>query len=171
VVLPIYLFVSLVVIAFEKSDDYVEAAAVTVVGMAAAGAYAFLPAGHRGLRLAEQWAAGNEVDRATALEDTYTYARGAAIRGVAASGVLSGALLVLVGAIAGATGSRLVQYGIMGAPAGCFFALTSVRSFVEGSMRPARVAIAGDSGIGDSRPRSRPTFAAWSNVAMLAVTF
>ena len=38
-------------------------------------------------------------------------------------------------------------------------------------MRPARVALAGDTGIGDSLPRSRPTFAAWSNVLMLAVTF
>ena len=38
-------------------------------------------------------------------------------------------------------------------------------------MRPARVAIAGDTGIGDSLPRSRPTFAAWSNVSMLATAF
>ena len=38
-------------------------------------------------------------------------------------------------------------------------------------MRPARVAIAGDTGIGDSLPRSRPTFAMWSNVSMLAVAF
>ncbi len=38
-------------------------------------------------------------------------------------------------------------------------------------MRPARAAIAGDTGIGDSLPRSRPTFAAWSNVSMLAVAF
>jgi len=38
-------------------------------------------------------------------------------------------------------------------------------------MRPARVAIAGDTGIGDALPRSRPTFAAWSNVSILAVAF
>ena len=38
-------------------------------------------------------------------------------------------------------------------------------------MRPARVAIAGDTGIGDSLPRSRPTFAAWSNVSILAAAF
>ena len=38
-------------------------------------------------------------------------------------------------------------------------------------MRPARVAIAGDTGIGDSLPRSRPSFAAWSNMSVIAVAF
>ena len=38
-------------------------------------------------------------------------------------------------------------------------------------MRPARVAIAGDTGIGDSLPRSRPTFAAWTSLSVLAVAF
>lgn len=38
-------------------------------------------------------------------------------------------------------------------------------------MRPVRTAIGGDSGIGDSLPRSRPSFAAWSNLAILAVAF
>ena len=38
-------------------------------------------------------------------------------------------------------------------------------------MRPARIAIAGDMGIGDALPRSRPSFAAWSNASMLAVAF
>jgi hypothetical protein len=38
-------------------------------------------------------------------------------------------------------------------------------------LRPARVAIAGDTGIGDSLPRSRTSFAAWSNVSVLATAF
>jgi class 3 adenylate cyclase len=38
-------------------------------------------------------------------------------------------------------------------------------------MRPARLAIAGDTGIGDSLPHSRPSFAAWSSVFMLAAAF
>ena len=80
-------------------------------------------------------------------------------------------LLVVVGAIAGATGSRLVQYGIVGAVFGAVSSLIVVHSFVEAAMRPARIAIAGDTGIGDALPRSRPTFAAWSNVSMLAVAF
>jgi class 3 adenylate cyclase len=46
-----------------------------------------------------------------------------------------------------------------------------VHSIVEAMLRPARAAIAGDTGIGDSLPRSRPTFAAWSNISMLAVAF
>ena len=73
--------------------------------------------------------------------------------------------------IAGATGSRLVQYGILGAAVGAGAQLIAVHSFVEAAMRPARVAIAGDTGIGDALPRSRPSFAAWSNVSMLAVAF
>jgi adenylate cyclase len=46
-----------------------------------------------------------------------------------------------------------------------------VHSYTEAAVRPARVALAGDTGIGDSMPRSRPTFAMWSNVSMLAVAF
>lgn len=46
-----------------------------------------------------------------------------------------------------------------------------MHSFVEGALRPARAAIAGDTAIGDSLPRSRPTFAAWSKMSTLAVAF
>ena len=88
-----------------------------------------------------------------------------------ANAVWGALLLVVVGAIAGASGSRLVQYGILGAAVGAAVQLIAVHSFVEAALRPARVAIAGDTGIGDSLPRSRPTFAAWSNVSMLAVAF
>jgi adenylate cyclase len=168
--LPGYFVVSFVIVAFEDSDRYVEAAAVTVV-VVLAQCYLFLPSGRRRFGLAEQWAAGHEVDRATALEYTYIYARGAVARGVVGSAISIALLLVVVGAIAGASGSRLVQYGILGAALGTGNLLIAAHSFVEAAMRPARVAIAGDTGIGDSLPRSRPTFAAWSNVFMLAVAF
>ena len=46
-----------------------------------------------------------------------------------------------------------------------------MHSIAEAALRPARLALAGDTGIGDSLPRSRPTFAAWSNVSMLATAF
>ena len=170
VVLPVWLFLSFVVVAFEKSDQYVEAAVITVVALLVMS-YVFLPPGHRQLRRAERWAAGDDVDRLTALEDTYAYARGAAARGVTGTAVLAAALLVVVGAIAGATGSRLLQYGILGASAGISVALIAVHNFVEAALRPARTALAGDTGIGDALPRSRPTFAAWSNVAMIAAAF
>ena len=169
-VLPSYVVVSLVVVVFEDSDRYAEAAAVTVV-VVLVQCYLFLPPGRRRFGLAEQWAAGHEVDRATALEYTYIYARGAVARGVVVGAISICLLLVVVGAIAGATGSRLVQYGILGAAFGTANLLIAAHSFVEAAMRPARIAIAGDTGIGDSLPRSRPTFAGWSNVFMLAVAF
>jgi adenylate cyclase len=169
-VLPAYFVMSFVVVAFEDSNRYVEAAAVTVV-VVLAQCYVFLPPGRRRFGLAEQWAAGHEVDRATALEYTYIYARGAVARGVVGGTISIALLLVVVGAIAGASGSRLVQYGIVGAALGTGNLLIAAHSFVEAAMRPARIAIAGDTGIGDSLPRSRPTFAAWSNVCMLAVAF
>src|SRR5882757_9212796 len=81
VVLPSYFVVSFVVVAFEDSDRYVEAAFVTVVAVLAQCCL-FLPPGGRRFGLAELWAAGHEVDRAKALEATYTWARGAVARGV-----------------------------------------------------------------------------------------
>jgi class 3 adenylate cyclase len=170
VVLPVYLVVSFLVVGFERSGHYVEAAAVTFVAVPVQG-YVFLFPGHRRLRFAEQWAAGHEVDRGPAIEDTYTYARGAVARGMAGTPVMSAALFAVVGAIAGATGSRLIQYGIFGAAVGICTALFGAHSFVEGGLRPARAALGGDTGIGDSLPRARPTFAAWSSVSMLTVAF
>ena len=60
-----------VVVAFEESDRYVEAAAVTVVAVLVR-AYVMVLPGLGRIRLVEQWAAGHEVDRATALDATYT---------------------------------------------------------------------------------------------------
>jgi adenylate cyclase len=81
-------------------------------------------------------------------------------------------LLIGVGVIAGASGSRLVQYGIVGAAAaGIGMALIGSHTFGEGALRPARAALAGDTGIGDSLPRSRPTFAAWLDLSMLGSMF
>jgi class 3 adenylate cyclase len=169
-ILPIYLASSFIVVAFEESGHYVEAAGVTVIAVLVLVYVTVLPGLGRH-RLVEQWAAGHEIDRAKALDATYTWARGAVARAVVVTAVWAALLLVLVGAIAGASGSRLVQYGILGAAVGTAVQLISIHSFVEAALRPARVAIAGDTGIGDSLPRPRPTFAAWSDVSMLAVAF
>jgi class 3 adenylate cyclase len=170
VVLPVYLFLSFFVAAFEKSDHYVEAAMVTVVVLLLGVCVVFLP-GSGPSRLVEEWAAGHDIDRTRALDATYTYARGAVARGLG-SNVIGGALnLVVVGAIAGGTGSRLIQYGILGAAIGIGIEMLAIHSFVEATLRPARVAIAGDTEVGDSLPRSRPTFAAWSNLSVLGVAF
>jgi class 3 adenylate cyclase len=80
-------------------------------------------------------------------------------------------LLVVVDVIVGASGSRLVQYGTLGFSIGIAINLVGMHAFVEGALRPARVALGGDTGIGDALPRSRPTFAAWSTISMLASVF
>ncbi len=167
---PTFLGWAFVVVAFQKSDRYVEAAAVTLGGMLLLQYLVVLP-GLGGLRLAEQWAAGREVDAAKALDETYTYARGAAARAVGVTAVWAALLFAGVGAIAGASGLPLVQFAALGAVIGGIAQLASVHSYVEGALRPVRAAIAGGTGIGDSLPRSRPTFAAWANVSMLSVAF
>ncbi|WP_445159464.1 adenylate/guanylate cyclase domain-containing protein [Mycobacterium sp. Dal123C01] len=168
--LPVFLAWSFVVVAFQKSDCYVEAAAVTVAAMLFMDYLVILP-GRGGLRLAEQWAAGQEVDPARALDSTYAYARGAVVRAVGVGTIWAALLLVSVGALAGASEARLVQYAILGAAVGAALNLIPVHSYVEGALRPVRVSIAGDTGIGDALPRSRPTFAGWSKISVLAVAF
>ena len=168
--LSVYLVLSFLIVAFERSDRYVEAAAVTV-GTVLVMVYVTNLPGLGASRLVEGWAAGREVDRARALDATYAWARTAGARGVGANAVFIALLFLLVGAIAGATGSRLVQYAILGAASGFSVVLIAVHSYPEIALRPARVALAGDTGMGDALPRSRPTFAAWSNLAMLAAAF
>jgi adenylate cyclase len=168
--LPVYLVFSFLIVAFERSDRYVEAAAVTV-GTVLVMVYVGILPGLGGSRLVERWAAGREVDRARALDATYAWARTVGARGVGANAVFIALLFVLVGAIAGATGSRLVQYAILGAASGISVVLIAVHSYPEAALRPARVALAGDTGMGDTLPRSRPTFAAWSNLTVLAAAF
>jgi class 3 adenylate cyclase len=168
--LPIYLVTSFVVVASEGSDQYVEAAAISVIATLALAFVVVLPGLGQG-RVVEHWAAGREGDRAKALDATYTLARGVVARATVSHAGGAALLLVVVGVTAGASGSRVAQYAILGAAFGTAVQLIAVHSMVEGALRPARVAIAGDTGIGDSLPRSRPTFAAWSNMSTLAVAF
>ena len=169
-VLQVYLLFSIVVLAFQESDRYVEAAAVTVVAVLVEQYVIVLPGVGR-IRIVERWAARREVDRARALDATYIWARGMVVRAMGINAVGAAVQGVVVGVIAGAPGSRLVQYGLLGAAVGAGTQLVAVHGFVEGSMRPIRVALGGDTGIGDSLPRTRPTFAAWSNASVLAVAF
>jgi adenylate cyclase len=78
---------------------------------------------------------------------------------------------VVVGAIAGATVPRLIQYGILGAAIGLALQVGGAHGFEEGAARPVRVALAGDSDIGDSLPRSRPTFGVWLSMSVLGAVF
>src|ERR1700736_5700275 len=86
VLLPIYLLVSCIVVAFEDSGHYVEAAAGTVVAVPVLVYVSILPGLGR-VRLAEQWAAGQKVDRARALEATYTWARGLVARALGVNAI------------------------------------------------------------------------------------
>ncbi len=90
---------------------------------------------------------------------------------MAGGAVWAALLFAVVGAIAGAGASRLAQYGVLGAVFGAGTGLITMHGFGEAALRPARVALAGDTAIGDSLPRSRPTFAAWSKISILAAAF
>jgi class 3 adenylate cyclase len=169
--LPIYfVFLALPITAFEKSASYVDAIGVTVVAVLVLACVMLVP-NRRWTRLAEQGLTGGDVDRAAGLKATYSYARKATSRTLWATGVWAATLSVVVGAIAGATWWRLVQYGIIGAAVGVAVQLVAYHNIVESAIRPARVALVGDAGIGDSLPRTRPTFATRSNVSMIAIAF
>jgi adenylate cyclase len=168
--LPIYLSWSFLIVAVEGSRHYVEAAVVTLVALLALNLYAAF-ADRKRYRPVEQWAAGRDVDRATALKATYSFARSAVSRVLWLAAVCFALMSVIVGAIAGAGGPRLAQYGVLGAAVGTVTYLISVHSMLEATARPARVAIAGDTSIGDSLPRARPTIAAWSNMTVLGTAF
>jgi hypothetical protein len=60
---PVYLVPSFVVVAFEDSGHYAEAAAITVIAVLVVVYVMALP-GLGGIRTVEQWVAGREGDRA-----------------------------------------------------------------------------------------------------------
>ncbi len=168
--MPVYLVLSFVIIASEASDRYPEAASLTV-GAVLVTVYATVRPGLAESRLVERWAAGENIDRVTVLEATYAYSRIVGIRALVFHSFLFALLFLLVAAMAGATGSRLGQYAIVGAAFGMSVVLIAVHSIGEAALRPARVALAGSTELGDTLPRSRPTFAAWSNLTVLAAAF
>jgi len=167
---PVYVLWSLSIVRFEGSDRYVEAAAVTA---AVVLGYLFtveIPGG-KDVRIIERWAAGEDVDRETALRATYDYGRKLIVRGMSVTFLWVAAQFVAVGMITGASGSRLIQYAVVGALAGTAGQLITNHSYVESTLRPARAAIVSDTEIGDNLPRPRPDFATWTNMAMLGVGF
>lgn len=168
--IPNYLVVILAIVAVERSGHYIEATLVTVVSVAVLAVAIGLSA-RRLIRPAEQFAAGHKVDRVVALQSTYTYARRMSYRVFWTNSIMLGVLAFGVGVITGAPASRLVQYAIIGATYAAAAHLVGFHTASESGWRPARIDIAGDTGIGDSLPRRRPTFAARSNVAMLGVAF
>ena len=165
-----YLVWAMTIVAFEGSSSYGVAALFTVVAVAVRTYMLFL-SGRKGLRAVEQWAAGSKVDPRDVLTATYVYARRTVGRGVASDALWTAVFMVGIGVIAGATGSRLVQYGFLGVAVGIGTMLISMHGFMEGVFRPARAAIAGDTQIGDSMPRPHPTFANWTNLSVTSAVF
>lgn len=168
--LPVHLAWTVAIVAFEGSDHYLEASAVTAVSVSAYLYTVALP-GSRAARLIERWAAGDDVDRSSALRATYGYGRSLMVRGMVLTAVWVAAQFAGIGMVAGAGGVRLLEYAFMGVIVGTAGQLVTQHSYVEGALRPARVAIAAGTDIGDTLPRSHPTFATWTNMAILAAGF
>jgi adenylate cyclase len=168
--IPVFALWSYLILAVERSNSYLAAAAITLVAVAVLS-YAIILPGHGESRVIEQWAAGKDIDRAEVLSATYAWVRGSIVRALAASAVIVAAQSVGVGVVAGVYGWRLVQYGILGAVCGVALQLIAVHNFEEAVVRTVRAAVAGDTGIGDDLPRSRPTFAAWLTMTLLGAVF
>ena len=170
IALPIFTTVAFAVAALEKSDRFVAVATLAAV-IALVASYFTVRPGLGAWRPVESWAAGGPVDRREALESTYEYARAVPIRGVFVYALSGGSLAVGVGVISGMSSARLVQVGFIGVTLFAAVILIGIHAMVEMWLRPCRVAIAADADIGDSLPRSRPTFGTWSNVAVIAAIY
>ncbi len=169
-VVPVYLVYSTLIVALEGTDRYLAATTVTIAAVLIMNYLTTLPGLGPG-RVVEAWARGREVDRRRALIATYSWSRKGGVRGLCVHAVSAALLFVLISAIAGADGPHMVQYAILGFGAGASVILIAVHSYPESAMRPVRVAMVGNTDIGDALPRSRPSFAAWSNVTVLAAAF
>lgn len=108
----VYLSFTMIIVAFQGSGRYVEAAIITAVAVWVRVLVWVLP-GSAGVRPFERWAAGHQIDPMTALIATFTYTRRLTRRAIATNVVWAGLLGVAVGAMAGATGWRLVQFGLV----------------------------------------------------------
>jgi len=168
--LPVYLVWSWSVVTFEKSSHYVEASVIAGVAVLVLALMLVLP-GNPQLRAAERWAAGGTVDRAEALKATYAWTRAAAARTLWLMTVWAALLFVVIGVVTATAGSRLVQYGFVGAALGLSGGLVAVHAFAQGALRPARAALAGGTPIGDSLPRSHPSFITWLQLSVLGAVF
>ena len=170
VILPIWVAPPLLIVEFEQSDRHFVATAIAAAA-AMAALFTYERPGFKVWRPMERWAAGDPIDRHEAIESTYTYARNTLVRTVVACALAGGIMCISVGAISGASASRMIQYAIYGATALTSVQLVSIHPYVEAFMRPVRVAIAADTGTGDMLPRSRPSFASWSNMSILATAW
>ncbi|MDM4141663.1 MULTISPECIES: adenylate/guanylate cyclase domain-containing protein [Mycobacterium] len=165
-----YLFWLYLIVAVQGSGRYVETAVLALIAAPVAWYVTVLPGAGLG-RLVQRWAGGHDVDRVSALDATYAWARGTVVRAVAFNAVWTGLWSIVAAAVAGATWSQRVQYGVVGTLMGTAVMMSGVHGTAEAAARPARMAIVGGTPVGDDLPRSRPTFAFWSSAALLASSF
>jgi class 3 adenylate cyclase len=158
------------IVAFEGADDYAASIGVAALGGMAA-LYAIVLPGWREWRLVERWAAGGRVDPVEALEATYTYGRSVGRRALAIFPTFGAVLGTTTAALTGAPAGTVAEWGVQGAVVLLAVGLIPIHSFVEALLRPPRRALAGASGIGDSLPRGRPTFATWASIATLSTVW
>lgn len=170
VTLPLWLFSALTIVMLEESDRYLLAAAIAA-SIALVIVFLLVLPGRTTWRLVDRWAGGDHADRQAALESTYRYAHTANLRAIPTFALGFALMSVAAGAIAGASGSRQVQYVIIGATLGISLQLIALHPFVEAVMRPARIAIAEDSRVGEELPRARPSFATWSTWGVLGTAW
>ena len=169
-VLPVWLLPALLIVELEDSDRVLAAGAIAAVAELMALYFGARP-GFRVWRPMEQWAAGDRMDPRAALESTYTVARSLVARGTVAYAFTGGAMYIAVAAMVGASTVQFVQYGVLGAMVLTAINTIAIHPFVEAFFRPVRVAISEDTGIGDLLPRSRPSFATWSNMSTIATAW
>src|SRR6202012_4863802 len=93
--------------------------------------------------------------------------RGGVARSLVVVAACGAAVSGSVAAMADVAGPRLVQYAVLGGVVGGVAHLVGVHTVAEAPMRPVRIALAGDTGIGDALPCSRPTFSPWANLGMV----
>ncbi|MFI5507932.1 adenylate/guanylate cyclase domain-containing protein [Mycobacterium sp. NPDC051804] len=165
-----YLSLSFLVVAYEKSNRFVDALVLSGVAAAILALVIILP-GSRTFSLGQARRKRRPMDDVKALEQTYRWTRAAGIRGMWSMSVCGLMLLPIVGVITGASASRLLQYAVVGVTLGIPFNAFGMHFFLEGAVRPLRGTLTGDTGIGDSLPRARPTFAAWVGISMVASAF
>lgn len=163
----VYLFFAMLIVAFERSDRYAAAAGVTVA-TAVAEAYLSARPGLNPGRLVDRCAAGQPVDRTAALEATYTWSRTTRITATWGHLIAAAAQFAAIAAITGAAGQLVAQYAALGAFISLALSGIAAHSIPESAIRPARLAIAADTRLGEDLPRSHPTFAAWANGIVVA---
>ena len=155
------------VLGVEGWERYGLAVAGTVGTVAVAAAVCVLP-GSSAWNDLERWAADDgNVSAAAALESTYGITRRAFVRAVTTWPVLYGVVGAIGANVIVAETSRALQYGLVAATIGLAFAFGGGHFWFEAALRPARLALAGGSDIGDRLPRTRPSFGTWSTTVTM----